>query len=183
MNRVLILYSDEMKHSVALSGSYQGKNMEDLFKKLSIDGILQMSLIGREITLQIRSGNLEEVKNYLGKLGISNITVLEWRKAGMTLSDSGCGMDGNKILKVSLIPSVKGEGIRQLALLCEFNINKKILERIGLKIEEILEDAGVTDTLYTVQILEKTDMEGYVTSAAVATLNAIFDSGGIVNIE
>ena len=179
-----ILFTEEkMKYSVALSGSYHGKNMEDLFKKLSMDGILQMSLIGREITLQVRSENLEEVKERLGRLGISNITVIEWKKAGMTLSDSGYGIDDNKILKVSLIPSVKGEGIRQLAILREFEIDKEIVDDISLKIEEILRDAGVTDALYTVHIVEKADRDAYIVSAAVATLNAIFDSGGIVNID
>ena len=172
-----------MKYSVALSGSYHGRNMEDLFKKLSMDGILQMSLVGREITLQVRSENLEGVKEHLSRLGISNITVLEWKKSGMTLSDSGCGIDDNKILKVSLIPSVKGEGIRQLAILCEFEIDKEIMEDISLKIEELLEDAGVTDALYTVYIVEKADKDRYIASVAVATLNAIFDSGGIVNID
>jgi hypothetical protein len=172
-----------MKYSVALSGSYNGRDIEDLFRNLSMDGILQMSLIGREITLQVRSENLEEVRERLGMLDIGNIKFLEWRKVGMTLSESGCGIDDNKILKISLIPSVRGERIRQLALLCEFDVDKKIIEDISLRIEEILEDAGVTDTLYTVHIMEKANKDGYLTAASVAALNAIFDSGGIVNID
>ena len=44
-----------MKYSVALSGSYHGKHVEDLFKDLPMEGILQMSLIGREITMHVRA--------------------------------------------------------------------------------------------------------------------------------
>ncbi len=172
-----------MKYSVALSGSYNGRDIEDLFKDLSMDGILQMSLVGREIALHVSSENLEKVKERLGRLNIGNITVLEWKKMGMTLSESGWGIDDNKVLKVSLIPSVRGEGIRQLALLCEFEIDKQTTEGISLKIEEILDDASVTDALYTVHIVEKANKDEYITSAAVATLNAIFDSGGVVNID
>jgi hypothetical protein len=172
-----------MKYSVALSGSYGGRHMEDLFKKLSMEGIMQMSLVGREITLQVGSDNLEEIKKHLGNVGINNITVLEWKKAGMTLSDSGCGMDNNEVLKVSLIPSVKGGGVRQLALLCEFEVDREVVEGISLRIEEILEDAGVTEALYTVHIIKKAEEDEYVTSAAMATLNAIFDSGGVVNVD
>lgn len=172
-----------MKYSVALSGSYNGRCVEDLFNDLPMDGILHMSLIGREVTMQVKSEKLEEVKKQLSNLGISNLKVLEWRKAGITLSDPGIGLDNNKTLRVSLIPSVRGEGVKQLSLLSEFEVEDKTVEEINRKIREILENAGITDALYTVYIVEKTTPEEYITAASEATLNALFDSGGIVNLD
>jgi hypothetical protein len=172
-----------MKYSVALSGSYHGKHVEDLFKDLPMEGILQMSLIGREITMHVTSENLEKVKKDLCKAGISNIAVLEWRKSGLTLSDPGLGMDDAKTMKVSIIPSVKGEGVKQLAFLSEYEVDAKTIDAISKKIEEILENAGVTEALYTVHIMEKPANDDYIAPASVATLNALFDSGGIVNLE
>lgn len=172
-----------MKHIVALSGSYYGNDIENLFKNLSHSGILQMSLIGRELTLQMRSEDLDEIKRSLGKLSVGNINILEWRKSGITLSNPGKGMSNDKTFKVSLIPSASGEGIRPLAFLCEFDIDEKILNKIKEKIESILTDAGVTDLIYTIHIKKKTTEEEYLNSATMAVLNAIFDSGGVVGIE
>ncbi len=172
-----------MKYSVALSGSYNGRHIEDLFKDLPMEGILHMSLVGREITMQVKSEKLDAVKKRLSELGISNIAVMEWIKAGMTLSDPGLGFDKNKILKVSLIPTVKGEGIKQLAFISDFEIEKKIREDLSKQIDNILDNAGVTDVLYIVQILAKADSEEYTSSASIATLNALFDSGGIVDLD
>lgn len=172
-----------MKHIVALSGSYYGNDVENLFKNLSYNGILQMSLVGREITLQIRSENLDEVKNSLNNLGVSNVNILEWRKTGVTLSNPGRGTNNDKTFKVSLIPSALDGKLRSLAFLCEFNVNEEILEKIKSKIEEILADAGITDVIYTVHIKKELTEEEYLNSATIAVLNAIFDSGGVISIE
>ncbi len=172
-----------MKHMVALSGSYYGSDVENLFKNLSHNGILQMSLVGREITLQIRSENLDDIKRSLNKLGVSNVNILEWRKTGVTLSNPGKGTNNDKTFKVSLIPSALDGEIHPLAFLCEFDVDEKILERIKSKIEDILTDAGITDAMYTVYIKKELVEEEYLNSATMAVLNAIFDSGGVVGIE
>jgi len=171
-----------MKHIVALSGSYNG-NPEMLFRSLPRDGILQMALIGREVTLQLRSENLDDVKDLLKKLGVSNLNILEWKKAGVTLSNPGNGIDNNEIIKVSLIPSALDEGLRPLAFLCEFEVKEKILEKIRARVEEILEDAGLTDAIYTIHISKEADEEEYINSTMVATLNALFEAGGVVSID
>ncbi len=175
-----------MKHTVALCGSYNGGDIEKLFTSLSSKGITQMSLIGREITLQVCSENLSEIKNSLRSLGVGNLNILEWRRSGVTLSGSGKGVDGDRTVNVSLIPSNLDEGLKPLAFLCETEIEEKILESLGAKVEEILKDAGVTDALYTVHIKElKKDKDCKSLPQAVisATLNALFDAGGVVNIE
>ncbi len=171
-----------MGHTVSLSGSYQG-NMEKLFKNLPNNGILQMSLIGREITLRIKSENLDEIKNSLHKLGVSNINILEWKKSGVTLSNPGKGADNENNILVSLIPSSLDEGLRPLAFLSEFEIDEKILEKMRLKIEEILIDAGITDAIYTLHIRRKCSIEEYLDSITIAVLNALFDAGGVASIE
>ena len=90
-----------MKHTVALSGSYQGDS-ETLFKRLPQEGIIHTSLVGREIIFQVRSERLEDIKRDLGKLGVCNISILEWRTVGMTLSRSGRGSDIDEVIEVSL---------------------------------------------------------------------------------
>ena len=172
-----------MKHKVALSGSYSGGNTEELFRELSRGGILQLSHIGREITLQVRSDSLDDVKKYLNRRGIENINIIEWKKCGITLSGSGAGTDPDEIVNVSIIPSTLGEGLRALAVLCEFDIEDMILDKIESKISEILAAAGVTDAIYTIQIKKQASEKEYMKSAEAATLNALFDSGGLVDIE
>ena len=100
-----------MKHKIALSGSFAGGNSEELLKSLAQNGTLQFSLVGREVTFQVKSENLEEVKKSLKKLGVNNINILEWRKAGITVAGSGRGTDDEEILAISLIPSTLEEGV------------------------------------------------------------------------
>jgi len=172
-----------MKHKIALCCSYHGKNIESLFSNLSQRGILRMSLVGREITMQVRSENLEEVKKSLNKLGVSNISIMEWRKVGTTLSNSGKGTDNNSIVKISLIPSQSGDGLTQLAFLCDFDIDNENLLRIKSRIEDILQDAGVTDALYTIHLSKNVEKNELIRAISIATINAIFDCGGVVNID
>ncbi len=171
-----------MKHTVALSGSYYGDS-ETLFKNLHQDGIIHTSLVGREIIFQVRSEKLEEIKRDLGRLGVSNINILEWKKIGMTLSNSGRGSDNNEIIEISLIPTAMGEGFRQLAVLSEFDIDKELLMKIRYHVIGILRDAGITDIIYTIRIGKRASEEEYLDAAAIATLNAIFDSGGVVSVD
>ncbi len=171
-----------MKHIVAMSGSYNG-NPDALFKSLPDSGILQMSLIGREVTLHLRSENLDEVKNSLKKIGVNNLNILEWKKAGVTLSNPGKGVDSKEIITVSLIPSAMDEGLRPLAFLCEFELKEEILMKVRARIEEILDDAGLTDAIYTIHIKKKATLEDYLNSTMIATLNALFEAGGVVSIE
>ncbi|MBN2251744.1 MAG: hypothetical protein JW724_06700 [Candidatus Altiarchaeota archaeon] len=172
-----------MKHSVALAGSYSGGDMGKLLKSLTGMGIMQMTLVGREITLHVQSGNLDETKKSLNKLGVSNLSVLEWKKTGVTLSGSGRGTDNENLLNVSLIPSTLDEGLKPLAFLCEYKMDEKTVEILGARIEEILREAGVTDALYTVHIKDLKETEGLIEAVTAATLNAIFDAGGVVNID
>jgi len=167
---------------VAMSGSYNG-NPETLFKFLPSNGIIQMSLIGREVTLQLRSENLDEVKDSLKKLGVDNLNILEWKKVGVTLSNPGKGVDSKETIMVSLIPSALDEGLRPLAFLCEFELEEEILMKVRARIEEILDDAGLTDAIYTIHLRKEADLEEYLNSTMVATLNALFESGGVASID
>jgi hypothetical protein len=173
----------KLKHIIALSGSYHG-DLEKLFRSLPESKILQLSLIGREVTLRVLSDDLDEVKKSLKKLGVSNLNILEWKKVGTTLDNSGKGCDTKKIIQISIIPSELGEGIKPLAFLSEFSLDKKITGKIKKKIREMLLDAGVTDAFYTVNLMRKASSENeYINAAKTATLQAIFDAGGIVKIE
>ncbi|HEX55211.1 MAG: hypothetical protein DRO94_00715 [Candidatus Altiarchaeales archaeon] len=172
-----------MKHTVALSCSYHGKNVENLFRNLPQRGILQIAFVGREITMQVRSENLDEIKSSLKRLGVSNISIMEWKKIGTTLSNSGKGTDNNNIVKISLIPSHSGDGLVQLAFLSESDVDDNIIFRIKSVIEDILQNAGITDVLYTIHIMKTAEEEELIRAVSLATIKAIFDSGGVVNID
>lgn len=169
-------------HTIALSGSYHG-DLEKLTQNLPQEKIIEMSQIGREFTLKLKSENFHEVKKALQKLGVVNINILEFRKIGATLDNSGKGTDIENILRVSLIPSELGDGIKPLAVISEVKIKSEIIEKIKNKIKEVLLESSVTDALFIVDILKKTTEEKYITAAITATLNAIFESNGVVLIE
>lgn len=169
-------------HKVALSGSYSG-SIENLLNKLPPVGVLQFSFVGREITLQVKSENLDKALDTLKKHGVGNLTVLEWQKYGVTLAGSGAGSDDDSLVRVSLIPANLDEGVKLLAVLEESEIKEDILHKVDDRINGILSDAGVTDALYTVYFKKTPGGGDYVKAAEVATLNALFESGGVVNIE
>ncbi len=127
--------------------------------------------------------NLDEVKESLKKIGVDNLNILEWKKAGVTLSNPGKGVDNKETIMVSLIPSALDEGIRPLAFLCEFELGEKILMKVRARVEEILDDAGLTDAIYTIHIKKEADLEEYLNSTMVATLNALFEAGGVASID
>jgi hypothetical protein len=172
-----------MKHTIALSGSYSGGDMEKILKCLPKTGVMQISLVGREITLQVRSGKLNEVKDSLKTLGVSNINVLEWKKSGMTLSGSGRGTSRDKAAIVSLIPSALDEGLKALAFMETGEIDEKLADKASAKVEETLQEAGVTDAMYTVQIKKRIPEKKLLEDITYASLDAIFDSGGVSDIE
>ena len=172
-----------MKHKIALSGSYTGGNTEKLFENLSRDEILQLSLIGREITLRVRSDNLDEVRKALQSQGIGNISIIEWKKEGITVGNSGTGSDVGDIINISVIPSVLGEGLHQLAFMHESSMKNVVTKKIEEKVEGILAKAGITDVIYIVQVKRKEREEQYLKAAEDATLRALFEAGGIVTVE
>lgn len=172
-----------MKHTVALCGSYGGGDIEKLLKSFSHRGVTQASLIGREITLQLHSESLDEIKKSLSTIGVSNLNVLEWKKTGVTVSGSGKGVDNDKKVNVSIIPSTLDEGLKPLAFLCESDIQAELIEKLSQRIVEILRDAGVTDALYTVHIRDKVSEKDLLEAVTAATLNAVFDAGGLVAID
>ncbi len=154
-----------------------------MFKNLPQEGIIHTSLVGREIIFQVRSEKLEKIKKDLGKLGVCNVSILEWKKVGLTLTRSGRGSDTNELIEISLVPTAMGEGFRQLAVLSEFEIDRKLVSKIQSQVLEILRDAGITDVIYTMKVEKEAGKEEYMNAAAIATLNAIFDAGGVVCID
>ena len=112
-------------HKVALGGSYSGDSGE-LFRRLTHDDILQCSQVGREITLQVKSEKVDEIIKALNRLGVQNISILEWRKCGTTLAGSGCSSDKGEILNVSLIPSALGGGLRPLSVTQKTHVDRRL---------------------------------------------------------
>ena len=169
-------------HKIAIGGSFSG-DADKLFKSLTGHGILQFSLVGREITLQVKSETLDEVIKSLEKNGVDNISILEWKKYGTTVAGSGASTDKDEILNVSLIPSPLGEGLKNISLTKKPEVDKATHEELKKEVEETLAEAGITDTLYTIQIEKPAEKQKYLQAVRDATLNALFTAGGIVGIE
>jgi len=169
-------------HMVALGGSFSG-NTGELFKSLSPEDIMQFSLVGREVTLQVKSETLDEILKTLTRLGVHNVNILEWKKYGTTLSGSGSGQDAGSILSVSLIPSCLGTGLRPLSVAHKADLDRKAYVKLMANVEVALLDAGVSDVLYVLRVEKKASQDRYVDSVKEATLNALFNAGGVVGIE
>ncbi|MBD3389273.1 MAG: hypothetical protein GF416_09270 [Candidatus Altiarchaeales archaeon] len=169
-------------HKVALGGSFSG-NTSDLFKNLPQDDILQFSLCGREVQLQVKSEKLDDVIKSLNKLGVSNLSILEWRKYGTTVAGSGSSIDEDGILNISLIPSALGDGLRPLSVTQRLPLDRKLYIEMLANLEAVLLDAGVSEVLYAVQIEKDVGREDYINAVRDAALNALFNSGGVVGIE
>ncbi len=169
-------------HKIALGGSYTGKT-EKLFKSLAKHGVFQFSLVGREVTIQVKSEELEDVIKSLNKLGVDNINILEWRKYGTTVSASGSGSDDNDLISVSLIPSTLGDGLRALSMMSKIDVEDILKDKLSEKVVEELTKAGITDVLYVVQVDGKSSAEGYIEAVKESALNALFNAGGLVGIE
>jgi len=169
-------------HKVALSGSFAG-NTERLLKSLKDEGILQFSLVGREISVQVDGESLDAITKRLKKLGVDNINILEWKKTGITPAGSGAGADDDEAVKVSLIPSTIGSDIQSLAILCELDVDEKLIGELSERVEDVLSDAGITDALYTLHLKKGNSRKDFLQSAEIATLNALFEAGGVTNIE
>jgi hypothetical protein len=169
-------------HKIALGGSYSG-NSSELFKSLSSDDILQFSLVGREVTMQVKSEKLDDIMRTLKKLGVDNINILEWRKYGTTLAGSGCSQDEAGILNVSLIPSTLGEGLRPLSMAQKMPVERKIYVEMLVELETMLVDAGVSDILYAIQVEKEVSKQDYLEAIRDATMNALFNAGGVIGID
>ncbi len=154
-----------------------------MFRNLPKEGVIHSSLIGREAVFRVRSDRLDEIKSHLSSIGVENISILEWRESGMTLSGSGLGSDDTGVVEVSLIPTASGEGFRQLAVLSEISFEKSVLMQVKSRVEDVLEDAGLTDVLYTVRIKNGSSSDEILDAASIATLNAVFDASGVISIE
>ncbi len=150
---------------------------------MSDEDILQFSLCGREVTLQVRSENLESIIESLKRHGVDNISILEWKKYGTTVAGSGSGNDDGTSVNVSLIPATLGDGLRPLSATHRVPLDRKLYIELLANLEAVLLDAGVTDVLYAVQIEKEMSRLEYLDAVRDAALNALFNTGGIVGIE
>ena len=169
-------------HKVSIGGSYSGETGE-LFKSLGHDGVLQFANIGREFTLQVKSEDLDDVIKSLNDLGVDNVNILEWRKFGTTISGSGTSADSADTVNVSLIPSALGSGLRPLSVSQKVEVDRKTYIEMLANIEVVLVDAGVSDALYALQIDKQATSPKYMAAVREASLNALFNSGGVVGVD
>lgn len=169
-------------HKVFLGGSYSG-NTSDLLNGLVNDSILHFSNVGREFTVQVKSEDLETIIDSLKKLGVDNINILEWKKYGTTIANSGSSQDETQTLNVSLIPSALGSGLRPLSVTQKVELDRKVYIEMLANIEILLVDAGISDALYALQIDKAAEKDKYISAVREATLTALFNTGGVVGIE
>ncbi len=170
-------------YRIAISGSYTGHNIGKLFENLSKYEVLSMSLIGREITLNLKSENIEKITDSLRSMGMDNLNVLQWEKYGLTVSCSGFASDEEKTVKVSLMPSALGEGIKSLAVQSDIGLKKETTDNLEKLLVSVLEHAGITDALYILRINKKSDDKKYASAVRDATIKAVYKAGGVTKIE
>ena len=59
----------------------------------------------------------------------------------------------------------------------------RVYDKISQSLEKVLQEAGVTDALYAVEIGKDAKTQAYVDAVRQATLNALFNCGGVVSTE
>jgi diacylglycerol kinase family enzyme len=84
---------------------------------------------------------------------------------------------------VSLIPSALDEGFRCLAFIGAAGVDERLAEKIRSRLEDTLREAGATDAMYTVHVKKKQGEKKLLESAANATVDGIFEAGGVSYIE
>jgi hypothetical protein len=169
-------------NKIALAGSFSGDTGK-LFRSLPLDDIFHLSLVGRELSLQVRGEKLEEVMKALRKLGVSNLNVQEWKRYGVTVAGSGSAADDDKLLSVSVMPATLGTGMRPLSVPQSVQIDRKLYVELIVNLEVALGDAQVTDAIYILKVEKQASREKYVDAVKAAALAALFDAGGIKGID
>lgn len=162
----------------------------DVSKKLLDAGASRISILTREVTIEAAEADIPKIKKALEKLEIESIKIKESVLVEATVSRQGTGTDSKKNVEVVLMPGTKLTGYRLLSVLFSESFKKsgekdikKMMDSASAIVRDVLFNAGVTDVLYIIRINK--DLKGDALEGAleIATLAAIGECEGVVQIN
>lgn len=172
---------------VRLTGTlYDHLKCEDILRKIIDSGAYTATIASREIVIEAPLERLDEIKDLLRKLRINDVRVREAHLIESTVTQSGVGKDADEVVRVNLAPASRVVGYRLLNIFIDPKIcgDKKAEELSNIYnnfVKYILQKAGVTDVVYSIEVLKKRDdMEA---ALEEATINAIMAANGIIQIN
>jgi len=163
---------------------YDSTKTEDILKRLVELGAFSSAIASREIVIELPVDRVDEAKDMLKRFRVTDLKVRETRIIETTVTQAGTGTDPDEVVRVSLAPAARAAGFKlvhiDIAATKEKNVRE--LEQIYANfVRFVLQKAGVTDVLCSVEVLKKRDdMES---ALEMATKNALFNSNGTIQIN
>lgn len=161
---------------------------EEVMKRLIDAGAFTTSIMSREIAIELPLEKLEDIKDVVKRLDISELKIRDLRRIETTVTQAGCGRDPEDVVKIYLAPAARVIGHK----LMRINIDEKVKKSIDENIEElsniysnfvkyVLTRCGVSDVVYSIDVKKKReDMEN---ALELATIDAIHNSNGLIQIN
>lgn len=174
---------------VRLTGTiYDHVKSEDILKEMVEVGAFNAAVASRELVVEASIDKLEDVKDALKRLKVTDIRVRETRLVETTVTQSGTGKDPDDIVKVYLAPAARVVGQKILKVLIEGKARgpekeEELANIYGKFVRYVLQKAGVTDVVYSVEVLKKKSHEDMEKALELATINAIMAANGIIQIN
>ncbi|MCK5474793.1 MAG: hypothetical protein KAI53_05290 [Candidatus Aenigmarchaeota archaeon] len=160
---------------------------EEILQRIIKAGASNAAVMSREIQVQCPAQKLQVVKAVLDELMISEVKVKESSIIETTVAQSGSASDPKKSLKVSLAPASRMCGKKMLSVMLSegYFINdgevSDYVTRSKNVINQVLEKAGVTDCLISVELRKKT--ENIDRALELATVGALLETNGMMQIN
>lgn len=173
-----------------LTGSiYDQIRSEDVLKKIVEAGACNAAVASREIVIEVPFDRLEEIKDMLRRFKVTDIKVRETKLVETTVTQAGIGKDPDDTVRVSLAPAARVVGQRLMKVTLDGRIKssgdtKEELAQIYSRfVRYVLQKAGVSDVIYSIEVLKKKSEEEMERALELATISAILNANGIIQIN
>lgn len=176
-----------MNKLITLTGAANGHDAptEEVLARIVNAGAFRASIVGRELSVETSQKELDDIKFALKTLGIREIKIRESRKLEITVSRVGKGTDPKGAVEVSIMPATRLTGLKLLDVVYSngFSADKAhddIVREYPAVVREVMNNAGVTDALFTVKLVK--NVKDINTALEMAAIESLIDAEGLVQI-
>lgn len=160
---------------------------EDILLKLLDAGAYTAAIMSREVVVEVPKKNMNSIKDTLKTMHISDIKVREASIIESTVSHAGDGTDPNKCIKISMAPGTRLTGVKFLGMTFTKGFKDSTITDTDILIsnsqntvKNILDKAGVTDVLVSVEFRRTAD--DIDVALELATINTLVSTNGITQL-
>lgn len=170
-----------------LTGSiYDNAKTEETLRTLVEAGAFTATVASRELVVELPVEKLDEIKEVLKRLRVTDVRVRETRLVETTITQAATGKDAEEVVRVSLAPAARVAGYKLLDVYIDpkvGSISPELKNIYANFVKFILQKAGVTDVIYAIELLKKKPQETMEAALEDATINAIMAGNGIIQIN